>query len=226
MEKAKVDYIVAHYIGNIYMFYKKDIDKAIFYYEQAAKFSEPYSTRHRVIAPTYQALAYYLADTDHKEKDWEMAAGCVEQAKNLSLDNLELDYLFAQYSALSGQTTQACETIARLIRADPKYIVKIISEPDFTLINDQMSEIFCEYEHELSTSFMTLFRNMEGKISAAPEWWERALLYGVELTFPDGAFDGNAGRAEHVNVFPTLAGVIASSIWYALATGRWTGLRR
>jgi hypothetical protein len=32
--------------------------------------------------------------------------------------------------------------------------------------------------------------------------------------------------AEHVNPFPTLTGVIASSIWCVLATGRRTGLGR
>ncbi|WKZ20213.1 MAG: hypothetical protein QY310_06515 [Candidatus Jettenia sp. CY-1] len=131
MEKVRIDFVVVQYIGNIYLFHEQDYDKAIFYYGEAARFSDPKSIPHYVFALFHQALAYYLARHKSKIDDYRSACSCLQKAVDKMPENLELRYQLAQYCVLAERKEDGLKELDVVLRSDPRYLLKVILEPDF-----------------------------------------------------------------------------------------------
>ena len=116
LEKARVDYVAAHYIGNIYLFHMRDYEKAVRYYGLAARYSKPYhnTTPHYLAALMHQALAYYLSTSGDTRENCKQAAICIKEALKVAPDNLELHYQYAQYSAVSEDKEPAVESFEKI----------------------------------------------------------------------------------------------------------------
>lgn len=149
MEKARVDFVAAHYIGNIYLFYEVDYEKAIYYFGQAARFSEPKSKRYHLTALMHQGFAYYLAEHENKTDDWLNAAKCLRKAVKIAPDSLELRFQLAQYSCLCGDEQTALDNLDYIIRSDVRYVVRVLLESDFFDLRSQIESIIFIYQKEL-----------------------------------------------------------------------------
>jgi tetratricopeptide (TPR) repeat protein len=160
-EKARVDYVAAHYMGNIYLFHMRDYENAIKYYELAARYSKPYhnKTSNYLAALIHQALAYYLSTSGDVKDNCKKAAICIKEVLKIAPDNIELVYQHAQYAAMSGDKDAAVKSLDKVIRNDPIYIVKILSEPDFSELANEIGDLVVTFQRELSDSYNRLFSN-------------------------------------------------------------------
>lgn len=130
MEKGRVDYIVAHYIGNIYLYHKQDYAQAAAWYAKSARYSEPMDPRYSAVALMYEALSQTLTDSAG-QRGWQLAAKRLERAVSLDPMNLEARYQYAQCLANLGDAERALDTIEYLIDRDCRYITKVLLEEDF-----------------------------------------------------------------------------------------------
>lgn len=158
MDKSRVDYVVAQYIGNIYL-YKKQYVKSIEYYGLAARYSEPYQNKaaNYVMALMYQGLAYYLSDSGDHVNNCRCAVKCLKEAIKSSPDNLELYYQLAQYAVAGGDRESALDSLNYVVRQDPKYVLKILSEPDFSSIQQDIEQLLINFQQEIKVAFNSLF---------------------------------------------------------------------
>ncbi|CAN1209576.1 hypothetical protein TUMEXPCC7403_05090 [Tumidithrix helvetica PCC 7403] len=145
-KKSRIDFIIDHYIGNIYLFSEdhRDYKKAIEYYQKAAKYAEPESEYHSIVALIHQGLAHYLFAKDGNLENFKQASTCLERAiiiakRNNLLSNIpEVLYHHAQYSALAGESKASLSLITNLLADNPIYILKIISEEDFLSLKSEI----------------------------------------------------------------------------------------
>ena len=151
LDLAVTDHVVAQYLGNIHLFYDRDYDQAILYYSRAARYSEPDSKHHYVVALMHQGLAYYLADHADKVADWSAAANCLALAVGIAPDNLEAHFQHAQYSTLCGDHEGALHSLDTAIRGDSRFLIRVMAEPDFFPIRKDIEVLVADYHQELST---------------------------------------------------------------------------
>ncbi len=142
LNDSQTDFIICQYIGNIYLFYKKDYQKAIDYFNKAIKYSEPKSKHHTAMSLIYLGLSYYLSENNNKANDFKKAIETLEKAIKLNLEYPEILYQYAQYNAILDSKSIALETIQKLIDEDHNYIIKILLEEDFSNLKKELSKLF------------------------------------------------------------------------------------
>jgi tetratricopeptide (TPR) repeat protein len=154
MAKARVDYVVAQYLANIYLFYKRDYAKAIEYYRKAARYSEPESGHHAAVALMHEGLAHYFAAGDDPDgtNQFAAAAECLKRAQVLMPGWLELKYQFAQYSVLANNRQEGLKAIRSLLDLQPLYILKIAAEEDFLSVREEIAKIVDEMHHNFTSN--------------------------------------------------------------------------
>ena len=158
-KKSRVDFIVDHYIGNIYLFSEDHLDytKAIEYYRKAAKYAEPESNYHAILALIHLGLAHYLLAKNGDLSSFKQSSLCLEKAisiakKNYLLSSIpELLYQHAQYSALAGEHKTALALVSSLLADHPTYLLKIIAEEDFLVIKHDVIGIVNSIHADLKT---------------------------------------------------------------------------
>ncbi|MDQ4146509.1 MAG: tetratricopeptide repeat protein, partial [Pseudomonadota bacterium] len=151
MEKSRVDYVIAHYLGNIYLFHENDFDNAVSHYSDAVRFSKPFSTTHHAIALASLGLAYYLSDRGDRMDNLRAAADSLSSAVATIPGNLELRFQKSQYCVLVGRVDEAIEELDYLIRADIRFVLRILTEGDFIAVREQVNSLLVRYATELAT---------------------------------------------------------------------------
>jgi tetratricopeptide (TPR) repeat protein len=140
MEKSRVDYVVAHYLGNIYLIDKR-YDDAANWFGKSARYSRPEEPRHSVIALMHQALAYSLRESGQGVENWRLAAGCLDQATELDPTNVELCFQRAHCKAKLGESKAATDALEDAINHDGRYLAKALMEPDFQPLADEIANL-------------------------------------------------------------------------------------
>jgi len=137
-EKNRYDFTIHQNLGNIYLFEKKNPEKALEYYEKAAKYATPKSPYHASIAFLHIGLIRYL------QGNFQKAYGATLKALELSPDLYEACYQHAQYCASLGKYAEAVEHLKIAIAGDRYYCVKADSEKDFDVMKGQLISLFGE----------------------------------------------------------------------------------
>lgn len=151
LNKARTDFIACQFIGNIYLFHKKDYDKAIEYYKKAVKYSKPKSEHYSAIALMYLAETYYLYERENKAEDMKLAISAVKEAMEMKPELLEIKFQYSQYNAFLNKEEEAIKKIEELIEDDPDYLVKVLVEEDFASIKDKLSETLIRLDEKLDS---------------------------------------------------------------------------
>jgi tetratricopeptide (TPR) repeat protein len=140
MEKSRVDYIVAHYLGNIYLL-KEQYDSAANWFGKSARYSRPEEPRHAAVALMHQALAYSLRSSGEEIEDWRLATACLDQAMELDPTNVEMCFQRAHCLARTGASKSAIDALEIVIDHDGRYLAKVLMEPDFKPLDEEIANL-------------------------------------------------------------------------------------
>jgi len=140
-KKNRYDFTIHQNLGNIYLFKKKDQDKALEYYEKAVKYAAPKSSYYTNISLLHKGLVKYL------QKDFKEAYNTTLRAIELSPDFYEAHYQHAQYCANIGKYDEAIKHLKKaIVEGDKYYCVKADSEKDFNVMKEQLNSLFKELQ--------------------------------------------------------------------------------
>jgi tetratricopeptide (TPR) repeat protein len=148
-KRVRVDFIVDHYIGNIYLFVDnhRDYTKAAEYFEKAARYARPKSIRHTIYALMYKGLAHYLSGSQDDPRHYKAAVESIQSALAIASREKalhfipEIQYQLAQYNVVAGNHDGAAVILRELLMTNPSYTVKVIAEEDFLLAKAQVVEV-------------------------------------------------------------------------------------
>ena len=140
-KKNRYDFTIHQNLGNIYLFEKKDPDKALEYYEKAVKYATPKSSYYTSVSLLHEGLVKYL------QKDFKEAYKATLKAIELSPDFYEAHYQHAQYCASLGKYNEAIKHLKKaIVEGDKYYCVKADSEKDFDVMKEQLKSLFKELQ--------------------------------------------------------------------------------
>jgi len=165
-KKNRYDFTIHQNLGNIYFFEKKNPEKALEYYEKAAKYATPESPYHASIAFLHIGLIKYL------QRNFLEACEATSKALELSPDFYEASYQHAQYCANLGKYSEAIEHLKIAIAGDRYYCVKADSEKDFDVMKKQLKSLFEKLREEACDW-------AKKEIERAKELTKNAESYGV-----------------------------------------------
>lgn len=140
IDKRPVDYVVAHYLGNIYL-RRSEFDKAAEWFNKSAKYSRPKEPRHAAVALMHQALAYMLRTTTEDADNCRQAIACLDEVLALDPANLEATFQRAQYLARISEPRQALLALEEVIDRDGRYLVRVLMESDFQSMSEQIADL-------------------------------------------------------------------------------------
>ncbi|HUC23069.1 MAG TPA: hypothetical protein VMA73_10220 [Streptosporangiaceae bacterium] len=140
MEKSRIDYVVAHYLGNIYL-RREEFDSAADWFGRSAKWSRPKEPRHAAIALMHQALAYALRPAADDAANCRQAIACLDEALSLDPTSLEATFQRAQYLARTGDFDQALPALEEVLDRDGRYLVRILLESDFQAMSERIADL-------------------------------------------------------------------------------------
>ncbi len=140
VEKSRIDYVVAHYLGNVYL-RRDEFNTAADWFSKSAKWSRPKEPRHAAVALMHQALAYMLRTTTEDTDNCRQAIACLDEALALDPTNFEAAFQRAQYLARIGEHRQALLALEEVIDRDGRYLVRVLMESDFQNMGEQIADL-------------------------------------------------------------------------------------
>jgi len=140
--KNRYDFTVHHSLGNIYFFHKKVPEKALEFFEKAAKYATPKSPYHASVSLLHIGLVKYL------QQDFQGAYEAAKKATELSPNLYEAHYQCAQYGANLGKYDEAIDHLWEAIKGDRNYCLKAESEKDFDVMGEKLRSFFEEKRNQ------------------------------------------------------------------------------
>jgi tetratricopeptide (TPR) repeat protein len=131
-KKNRYDFTVHLSLGHIYFWQKKLLDKALEYYEKAAKYATSHSPYHASLA------VFYLAEVKYKKGDFKKSYEAAMEAIKLYPKLYEAHYNCARYCACLGKYDEALEHLWEAVKSDRNYCLKAESEKDFDAMRPQL----------------------------------------------------------------------------------------
>ncbi len=159
--KNRYDFTIHQSLGNIYLFHKKNEDKALEYYEKAAKYATPKSGYHASLALLHLGLVRY------QQGDYEKAYEATRKAIELSPNLYEAHYQCAQYCANLRKYDEAIERLSTAIKGDRNYCLKAESEKDFDVMRNQLRSFFEHMRDEAQSQAKEDLERTQGVIQYA-----------------------------------------------------------
>jgi len=140
--RNRYDFAIHQSLGSIYLFHKRDPEKALEYFEKAVKYAAPKSPYHASIALLHMGLVNYL------EGDFRKAHEATSRAMELSPHLYEAHYQHAQYCANLGEFDEAIDHLEAAIDGDRYYCLKAGSEKDFDVMKQRLRSLFEDLRSE------------------------------------------------------------------------------
>lgn len=145
-KKNRYDFTIHQSLGNIYLFHKKDPNKALEYYEKALKYATPYSPYYASFALLHIGLENYLLE------DFQEAYNATSRAIELSPNYYESYYQHARYCAMLGKYDEAIEHLEQaIIEGDRYYCIKADSDECFDEMREKLQLFFGELRDKLAS---------------------------------------------------------------------------
>jgi tetratricopeptide (TPR) repeat protein len=140
IEKSRVDYVVAHYLGNIYL-RREDYEAAADWFRKSARWSRPEEPRHAAVALMHQALALSLRGAGEEADASRDVIACLDDALDLDPTNSEARFQRAQFCARIGNSDLAIADLEEVIDHDGRYLVRALIEPDFQGMGGKIADL-------------------------------------------------------------------------------------
>lgn len=136
------DFLVHLMLGNIYFYHKTNHQKALEYYQKAAKYAAPQSKKHAGYALVCAAMVYY--------KDGRIADAY--NSTKLALEFLPQDwnavYHHARYSAKMGHLEEFKDGLTRCIINYPTYLLTADNDDNLLNVKSELIEISIKLRDE------------------------------------------------------------------------------
>lgn len=188
-KKNRYDFTIHQNLGNIYLFKKKDPDKALEYYEKAVKYATPKSSYYTSISLLHKGLVKYL------QKDFKEAYNATLKAIELSPDFYEAHYQHAQYCAILGKYDEAIKHLKKaIVEGDKYYCVKADSEKDFDVMKKQLKSLFQELQINAQNQVTVVLGEVARLINRAKSSYNIPLIDNLKVA---------QGKLEEATVFIT-----------------------
>lgn len=165
-EDNRYDFTIHQTLGNIFLFHKYNPEKSIESYQNAAKYSEPYSKKFASFAYLHLGLVYYFIH------DYQNAYNSTLKAITLSPDSSLCYYEHARYCAKLNKTDEAIENLKKIVYQEPFYCAKVNSEPDFHPIMNEIEDLFKDVYHHLELI-------SQKRLKSAKELLDHAKILGI-----------------------------------------------
>ncbi len=154
------DFSVYISLGIIFLFFKKEKQKALDNFNKAVEIAELKSTYYASCALLFKALAKRdLCLIEDAEK-------CSKQAMDLTPDFAEALYQNALYNALLNKGEIAVPLLKEAVSYDILYCLKINKEKDFDGIRPRINKMFEEIRDAKKENIRHTLREIEEKISS------------------------------------------------------------
>ncbi len=171
-KKNRYDFTIHQYLGNIFLFEKKNSEKALNYYEKAVKYAFPKSPYHASFALLHISLIKYL------QEDFQKAYESTSKALELSPNFYEVHYQHAQYCVKLGKYDEAIEHLRKAINGDRYYCVKADLEKNFEVMKKRLRSFFKELKDKAQSQ-------ARKDIEIAGELIKDAESYGISIDISD-----------------------------------------
>lgn len=145
-KKNRYDFSVHISIGMIYLFQKKNKEKALEYFDKAIKYARPKSAYHTSFALLYKALIRYNSNLI------EEAEKLTAEAVDLSPDFAEALYQNAQYNARLKNIQKSVSNLEKAIRSDRNYCLKAAHEPCFDSVRSEINHLMIKLRNDVVNS--------------------------------------------------------------------------
>ncbi|MBT9151564.1 MAG: hypothetical protein DDT40_01760 [candidate division WS2 bacterium] len=163
-KKNYQDFIVHQILGNIYYYHKCNYQKALEYYQKAAKYSSPVSEKYASDALIYTAMAYYrfgqLSDAYESTK------------KAVDLTPHDPHFLFnhVRYAAKIGYVDEFLNGLKECVYKDPNYLIIADTDDMFSAVRGEIRKL----AEKLRSERKIIVNNIIGVINSAIEGIEEA----------------------------------------------------
>lgn len=175
-KRNRYDFTIHHYLGNIYLFHKKNPTKALEYYNKAVKYAAPKSLYHASFSLLHLGLIYYL------QQKFQQAYESTMKAIKLSPDFYEAHYQHAHYCAKIGKFDEAVHHLRMaVVEGDPYYCIKADSEKDFDVMKKQLINLFFKLKEDTYNQLVKLANKTENLLGFA----ESFKLHGQKIPQSD-----------------------------------------
>jgi tetratricopeptide (TPR) repeat protein len=158
------DFTAHQSLGNIYVFHRQDLDKALMHYEKAAKYARPESAGYAAFALLHVAMVRYL------KRDYEESYEATSEALTLCPQSHEAHYRHAQYCARLSRGLEAIQHLERAIRGDRYYALAADTTADFRSIEKELEELFNDLRSEQRKEIQNRTREAQEQIREAEAW--------------------------------------------------------
>lgn len=134
-KKNYQDFIVHQILGNIYYYHKGNYQKALNYYQKAAKYATPVSKKHASNALICAAMVYYRLD------QLSDAFKSTKMAMELLSDDSGVLYNHACYSAKIGHMDEFIDCLRGSILKDPNYLIAADRDEMFSGVKGHIKKL-------------------------------------------------------------------------------------
>lgn len=151
-KKNKYDFSVHISIGMIYLFQKIEKEKAIEYFEKAAKYAKPKSPYHASLALLHAAVIkrdFGLIDEAEK---------LTSEALSLTPDFSEALYQHALCNCLLGNIPESISSLEKAIAFDKNYCLKVNNDEAFNNIKGPISTLFEKLRNKEMASASSIYK--------------------------------------------------------------------
>jgi len=139
------DFTNYHNLGNIYLFRERDPERALGYYNMAAKYARPQSNKYMSFALLHSGFANYILGR------YQDAYNATKEAIEKYPDFVEAYYRHAQYCSKLGKYDEALNNLRIAIDNDRRYCAKALSEKeDFVIMGGQLTDFFENLRNEMN----------------------------------------------------------------------------
>ena len=129
------DFACYQSLGNIYLFHKNDVKKALEYYLAAVRYSTPQSKYYMAFAFLHAGMANYILE-DYSEA-YNATSNAIKSYPELS----QAYYQHAKYCSRLGKYPEAISNLRKAFDVDRGYCTKALSEEDFVPMSSQLKDL-------------------------------------------------------------------------------------
>lgn len=164
-KKNRYDFSIHQFLGDIYLFHKGNLTKALEYYDKAIKYATPKSSYYAGLALIHAGRVYHLQE--NFEKAYEKTLKAIEIYPNL----YEAHYQHAQYCTHLNRYGEAIEHLRfAIVNGDKYYCLKILAEDDFNVMKEQIDGLFEELKNSVFIETRKKMNDIENAIHTAKSY--------------------------------------------------------
>lgn len=194
------DFIVYQFLGNIYLFEKRDFKNALENYKLALKYIADSS-------PYYTSLAFLHIGLSHYEMgDYQNSYNASYNAIEINPKLSEANYLCAQNCSRLGRYDEATNYLREAIDADRGYSLRALADEDFVPMSSKFKDLMVELtgsenakadeEINKTTQLINIFNDIgvPDEVKEKLEEGMRLINTGTYLNFRDAKYKAKASQ--------------------------------